>query len=134
MRMGAFWTALPALLATAAASTPGATLTSGFPVRATAVPSGGIRLNTGIEATCPRTGVACRGRARVSAPGGLTLGVRMLSLRSGLTTRIGLRLNARGVAALRRHDSIKARISVTLTGPDRHTVGVVRITTIRAPS
>ena len=130
MPMGAFRTVL---LATVAASAPGATLTSGFPVRTTVVSGGGIRLNTGIEASCPHGGSACRGRARVSAPSGLTLGTRALSLRSGLTTRIGLRLNARGVAALRGHASIRARISVTLTGPNGHPVGVVRITTIRAP-
>jgi hypothetical protein len=114
----------------AVAAAPGATLTSGFPVKVTELAGGGTRLNTGIEATCPRAGFVCRGRVRVSLPGGLTLGVRSLRLGSGARTRIGLRLNDRGVATLRPGRRVKVRISASLTGPNRQTVSLVRVTTI----
>src|SRR3954454_11923182 len=114
--------------AAAAAAPPPATLTSGFPVRTSAVGASGVRLDTGIKASCPHSGSACRGRVRVTSAGA-TLGARLIELRSGTTARISLRLNRRGAATLRRH-GVKAGIAVTLTGPDGHQVGLVRRTTL----
>ena len=118
-------------LVSLSAAAPGATLTSGFPVRVSEQAGGALRLNTGIEAFCPRAGTVCRGRVRVSSPAGLTYGVRALRLRPDTKVRIALALNRRGVAALRPGRTVKLRISAGLTGPNRQAVGVVRMTTVR---
>src|SRR3954447_15892906 len=114
--------------AAAVAAPAPATLTSGFPVRTSAVGASGVRLDTGIKASCPRSGAPCRGRVKVISAGA-TLGAQLNDVHSGTTTRISLRLNRRGAATLRRH-GVKASIAVTLTGPDGHKVGLVRMTTL----
>jgi hypothetical protein len=115
-------------VAAAAAVPAPATLTSGFPVRTSAVGASGVRLDTGIKASCTHSGSACRGRVRVTSAGA-TLGARLIEVHSGTTTRISLLLNHRGAATLRRH-GVKASIAVTLTGSDGHQVGLVRRTTL----
>lgn len=112
---------------------PGPTLRRAGPVRTRRAGRRGVRLDTGMRASCPPAGFACAGRARVVAPGRKQLGSAVVRVRSGATSRVAFRLSARGAARLRKARRLRVKITLAITGPDRIEVRRTRSASIRAP-
>ena len=107
---------------------PSARLRKTGPVRTRRAGKRGVKLITGIEATCPRTPLRCAVAGSVGR-----LGRTKARLRPGTKRVIAVKLTKEGAAALRESGKLRVKITIRLTGPDGKVVRVIRTARITAP-
>jgi hypothetical protein len=125
---GVAFFSMPSLAAPALVVTHGRLMTSG----------GALRLDTGLQATCPAGGPKCSANvtltvagtgARVSAASVTRVGTLSAKIAAGAKARLVVRLNKKGAALVRKRSAvtISARVSIRAgSGP-----AVVRKTSVR---
>jgi hypothetical protein len=99
---------------------------------------GSVLIDTGIQGTCPDTGVDCNGTASVAGVGAKKSKASVLSsasftVPSGKTQEVIFRLRKRGKKLLRERGKLKVTASVSLTGPNGKPVTVQTRGKLRYP-
>ena len=99
----------------------------------------GVYVDTGVVASCPDTAVDCSGTAAVQGPGarkskkGKTLGSTAITIASGKSQAVSVKLGKRGRKLLTSKGKLKVTASVALTGPNGKPVAAQNAGKIKAP-